>query len=45
MAPMNLLMKQKQTYGHREQTCGSSGRGLEEDWRRKLELADANYHI
>ena len=27
MTQMNLFMKQKQTHGHREQTCGCQGRG------------------
>ena len=27
MIQMNLSMKQKQTYGHREQTCGCQGGG------------------
>ena len=43
MAQMNLSTKQKQTYRHREQTCGCQARG--EGWRGSLELADANYYI
>ena len=45
MAQINPSMKQKQTQGHREQTCdcqregGSGGK----DW--SLGLADANYCI
>ena len=26
---MNLSAKQKQTHGHREQTCGCQGRGMD----------------
>ena len=29
MTQMNICMKQKHTHGHREQTCGFSGR---ENW-------------
>ena len=32
MTQMNLTMKQTQTNGHREQTCGCQGVGLEEEW-------------
>ena len=31
MAQMNLFMKEKQTHGHREHTCGCQGGG---EWER-----------
>ena len=43
---MNLSTKQKQTHGHREQTCGCqrvAGEG--EGWNGSLGLVDANYYI
>ena len=41
---MNLSTKQKQTYRHREQTCGcQGGRGVGEGRIGSLGLADANY--
>ena len=43
---MNLPMKQKQTHGHREQTCGcQGGEGVGEGWIGSLGLADANHYI
>ena len=46
MAQMNLLMKQKQTHRHREQTHGcKGGRGKGEGWTGSLGLVDANCHI
>ena len=43
---MNLLMKQKQTHRHREQTHGcKGGRGKGEGWTGSLGLVDANCHI
>ena len=43
---MNLSMKQKQTHGYREQTCGSQGGGrVGEGWIGSLGLADAIYYI
>ena len=38
-------MKQKQTRGHREKTCGcQGGGGLGERWIGSLGLADANHY-
>ena len=37
---MNLFTKQKQTHGHREQTCGCQGTG--EGRVGSLRVADAN---
>ena len=46
MTQMNLPMKQKQTHGHREQTCGcQGGEGVGEGWIGSLGLADANHYI
>ena len=42
---MNLSMKQKQTHGHREQTCGCQGGGVQKGRPGSLGLADANYYI
>ena len=42
---MNLSMKQKQTYIHKEQTCvcqGGEGRG---EMSGSLRLVDADYYI
>ena len=43
---MNISMKQKQkqTQGHREQTCGRQG-VVREGWTGSLGLVDANYYI
>ena len=44
MAQMKLSMKQKQTHGQREQTCGCQGEeGERWGWLRILVLVDANY--
>ena len=46
MAQMNLSPKQKQTYRHREQTCGFrewGGRGREQDGLGVV--IDINYYI
>ena len=32
MTQMNLSMKQKQTQGHREETCGCQGAGRDGVW-------------
>ena len=40
---MNILMKQKQTHGHREQICGCQGGGAGE--RMVEEVAGANDYI
>ena len=46
MAQMKLSMKQKQTHGQREQTCGCQGEeGERWGWLRILVLVDANYYI
>ena len=47
MTQMNISMKQKQTYRHREQTCGCRwGAGVLRERRiGSLELADVNYYI
>ena len=42
---MNLSMKQKQTYRHKEQTCGCQGGGVQEEWIGNLGLADASCYI
>ena len=43
---MNLSMKQKQTHGHREHTCGcQGGEGVREGGTGSLGLSDANYYI
>ena len=43
---MNLSMKQKQTYRHREQTCGCRvGEGMGKGWIGSLGLANPNYYI
>ena len=43
---MNLPRKQKQTHGHKEQTCGcQGGHGVGEVWIGSLGFADANYNI
>ena len=42
---MKLSMKQKQTYGHKEQTCGCQRGGVEEEWTGSLGLADASCYI
>ena len=42
MTQMNVLMKQKQTHRHREQTCGCQVGG--EGRIGCLGLADANYY-
>ena len=43
---MNKSMKQKQTYRHREQTCGCQGGGeAGEGQIGSVGLADANYYI
>ena len=40
---MNLTTKQKQTHGHREQSCGCQGRnGVREGWIQSLEVAQSN---
>ena len=44
MTKMNLSMKQNQTHGDREQTCGCQ-EGSREGWSGMLELAEANYYI
>ena len=41
---MNLSMKQKQTHGHREQTCGCQGGWGGEGGNGSLGLAEANYY-
>ena len=41
---MNLSTKQKQTHGHREQTCVCQGVGRA-GWTGSLGLVDANYYI
>ena len=33
---MNLSIEQKQTHGHREQTCGCQGGGSEMDWESEV---------
>ena len=46
MTHMNLSMKQKQTHGHIEQTCGCQGeRGVGEGCTGSLGLADATFYI
>ena len=44
---MNLSMKQKQTYGHREQTCGCQRGGVwggfGEGWSGRLGSADVSF--
>ena len=46
MAQMILFVKQKQTHGHGEQTCGCQGEGREEvGWTGGLGLVDATYYI
>ena len=43
---MNISIKQKQTYGHREQTYGSQrGWGVGEKRNGSLRLAEANSYI
>ena len=43
---MNLSTKQKQTQGHREQTCGCQEGGKREwDGLGFLRLVDANYYF
>ena len=42
---MNPSIKQKQTHGQEEQTCGCQGGGEEEGWTGSLGLVDANYYI
>ena len=39
-----LIVKQKQTHRHREQTCGCQG-CVGEGWIGSLGLVDANYYI
>ena len=43
MTQMNVSRKQKQTYRHREETCGCQGAG--EGWLVSLGLTDADYYI
>ena len=47
MAQINLSIEQKQTHGHREQTCGCQrGRGrVGEERIGSLGLAEVNYYI
>ena len=42
MAQINLPIKQKQTYIHREQFCGCQGLGEGEGWTGNLGLADVS---
>ena len=42
---MNLPTEQKQTHGHREQTCGCQGEGEGMGWTGSLGLVDANSYI
>ena len=42
---MNLSMKQKQTHGHREQTCGRQWRGVGEGRTESVGLADVRFYI
>ena len=42
---MNLSMKQKQTHGHREQTCRCQGGRVGEGWGGSLGLADTHHYI
>ena len=45
MTQMSISMKEKQTHGNREQTCGFQERG---DWggrNRRFGLTDVNYYI
>ena len=41
---MNLPMKQKQTHGHREQTCGCQGGVDGEGWTGNSGLVGAHYY-
>ena len=47
MAQMNLstTQKQKQTHGHREQTCGCQRKGGGSGMDGEIGLVDANYYI
>ena len=46
MAQMNLSTEQKQTHGHRQQTCGCQGGGREgEGWTETLGLVGGHYYI
>ena len=43
---MNLSTEQKQTHGHRQQTCGCQGGGREgEGWTETLGLVGGHYYI
>ena len=47
---MNLSVKQKQNYRHREHTGGSvvggsKSKGFGEGWSARLELADVSFYI
>ena len=43
---MNLSVKQKQTHGRREKSCGCQGEGEEgEGWIRRLGLVDVSFYI
>ena len=43
---MNVYAKQKQTYRHRNQTCGyQRGEGREKGQMRGMELTDTNHDI
>ena len=42
---MNLSMKQKQTHGHREETCGCQGGGVGGGMEWEAGLADVSYYI
>ena len=44
MAQINPSAEQKQTHGHREQTCGCQGRGGGRGWTGIWGLVDTNYY-
>ena len=44
MTQMNLFMKQKQIYRHRDWTCGCKG-GVRKGWIGSLGLADASHYM
>ena len=45
MTQMYLSMKQKQTHGHREETCGCQGGGVGGGMEWEAGLADVSYYI
>ena len=46
MTQVNISMKLKMPYEHREQTCGcQGGKRLGKGWGRRLGLSDVNFHI